>query len=266
MVLEERECSLTGPEFELAWTALGLQEYPLVLELTSHGETFDEHATLLEHARAGLSERGMWAAHGPTRRLTRLLKLLASPDSELDVRGRGPHGRWRALFASDHRCTVLAVHRNGVHTLTPVTAGSAVAAALSTLPAAPVGKGQLNAPSTALQQAVGRAGNTPRALVAELRGLGASAPDATALAEAIPTANGSAQIGAAARVAGHRRRAPRVVGVLHTEHGSYVVTERRAHDGAAWTTYAPATPQRMHQVVQELLSTTTTGVRPGVLR
>ena len=266
MVLEDRETRLTGAELELAWSALGHQDFPLVLELRSHGATMEEHAQLLDHARATLALRGLWRDGGPTVGLARSLAALATPDTELDVRGRGPGGRWRALVAGRGSTTVLAVQREGTLTLTPVSAGSMPAAVLSTLPDARPGTGQLNAVSSELHRSVERAGNDPRQLVEALRSLGTPDADARALAAAFPTAHGSAQIGAAARIGGHRRRSSRVVALLDTDLGRYVVTERESPDRVRWTTYAPATPVRVHQLVAELHSRASTGAPGGLLR
>lgn len=266
MVVEDRETTLTGVELELAWLALGHQDFPLVLELVSQGRTMDERAQLLEAARATLTGRGLLRDGAPTPGLARSLAVLANPDTELDVRGRGQAGRWRAMVAGRRDTTVLAVQRDGRHTLTSVSAGSMPAAALSTLPDAQPGTGQLNAASSDLHEAVARAGNDPRRLFEELRALGTPDQDARALAEAIPSAHGSAQVGAAARVGGHRRRAPRVVALLDTDLGRYVVTERQAQDRTRWTTYAPATPARLHQLVGELLARVSAGRNEDVLR
>lgn len=259
MVVEERDVQLTGPELELAWTALQLQDYPVVLELLSHGATRSERDELLGSARCALGERGLWDSDGPVPLLARYLRTLAAPDTEVDVRGRGPAGRWRGLVAGGPAATVLVVQRDGLHTLTPVSAGSMAAAVLSTLPDASPATGQLNAPSAELHRAFTTAGNDEAALGAALRDLGASATDASALARALPTAHGSAQIGAAARSHGPRRRAPRVVALLDTDVGRYLVVEKRSRDRQPWTTYVPANPARVHAAVQELLATVAGG-------
>ncbi|MEO6880726.1 MAG: ESX secretion-associated protein EspG [Mycobacteriaceae bacterium] len=259
MVVEERDVQLSGPELELAWRSLRLQDYPVVLELLSHGATRSERDELLGAARRALRERGLWDDHGPEPLLARYLQTLAVPDTEVDVRGRGPAGRWRGLVAGGPAATVLVVQRDGLHTLTPVSAGSMAAAVLSTLPDADPAAGQLNAPSAELHRAFTTVGSDERALGAVLRELGASAADAGALARALPTARGSAQIGAAARSHGPRRRAPRVVALLDTDVGRYLVIETRSRDRQPWTTYVPATPVRVHAAVQELLATVTGG-------
>lgn len=263
MVCEGLELRLTGPELELAWSALGHQDLPLVLELRSHGETVGEHARLLELARESLAHRGLWSDGGPSSGLARCLAPLVTPDIEVDVRGRGPSGRWRALVAGRDGVTVLAVQRNGALALTPVSGGSMPAAALSTLPDAVPGTGQLNAISSELHQSVARAGNDARRLFEALRALDTPEADARALAAAIPTAHGSAQIGAAVRIDGHRRRAPRVVALLDTDLGRYVVTESLSQDRIRWTTYAPATPVRVHQLVAEMHTGLSTGAGGG---
>lgn len=260
MVREGFETRLTGPELELAWSALGHQDLPLVLELRSHGATVGENARLLELARGSLALRGLWHDGVPSSGLARSLAPLVAPDVEVDVRGRGPSGRWRALVATRNGATVLAVQRDGALALTSVSGGSMPAAALSTLPDALPGTGQLNAISSELHQSVARAGNDSRRLFEALLALDTPEADARALAAAIPTAHGSAQIGAAARIDGHRRRAPRVVALLDTELGRYVVTENLSQDRVRWTTYAPATPLRVHQSVAEMHAGISSGV------
>lgn len=257
MIVEERDVELSGPELELAWSALQLQDYPVVLELLSHGATRSEREGLLEAARTALRERGLWGDRGPSPLLARYLRTMASPDTEVDVRGRGPGGHWRGLAVGSREATVLVVQRDGLHALTPVSAGSMAAAVLSTMPELAPAPGQLNAPSAELNRAFTGGGNDEQALGAALRELGASPTDARALANALPTAHGSAQIGAAARSHGPRKRAPRVVALLDTDEGRYLVVEKRSRDRQSWTTYVPATPARVHAAVQELLATVT---------
>lgn len=259
MVVEERDVELTGPELELAWTALQLQDYPVVLELLSNGATRSERERLLETARSALRGRGLWNDHGPSSLLARYLRTLAHPDTEVDVRGRGRAGRWRGLAVSSRDATVLVVQRGGRHTLTPVSAGSMATAVLSTMPALSPAPGQLNAPSAELHRVIAAAGDDERVLGPVLRELGVVATDASPLARALTTAHGSAQIGAAARSNGPRRRAPRVVALLDTDEGRYLVVEKRSRDQQAWTTYVPATPARVHAAVQELLATVAGG-------
>lgn len=253
MTVEHKVEGLTGPEVELAWTALGLQDFPVVFGLLSHGRTMDEHAAAMDEARHSLTRRGLWHRGGPSDRLSRWLHALARPETELDVRGRGPGGRWRALVAQHRSTTVLVEQRDAEFTLTAVTPGSGPAAALATLEPARPGTGQLNAPSAVLASAVARSGSNVGAMARELGGLGATSKDATAMAQAFATAHGSAQIGAAVRRGERRVRADSVVAVLDTDGGRYLVTERKATDGVRWTTYAPAEPHRVHQQVEQLL-------------
>ena len=265
MVVESPTFELTGAEFELAWRAATPAEYPLVLEIRSHGATMSERSQLLDGARAELTRRQLWTGADPVARVAQAMQTMGSPEVELDIRAQGPDGGTRAFAARSGQAAVLAVCGGEGYRITPISEFSLPAAILSTMSHAEPGTGQLNARTTELRRATTAAGDDPQRLAAGLRKLGVPARDASRMADALLTVAGIAQIGAAARINGERRRAPRVVGLVDTGHGRYVVSEHRCADATSWTTWAPATRHAVHRAVAELLTGATAGPTDGVL-
>lgn len=255
MVVEAASLTISSAALEVAWPWTGAAELPAVFPLLSHGATIVERDRVLDAARAELTLAGVWTDGHPAGRLATWLQAMARTDLELDLRARNAAGRCRAQVVRTPVGAVLIVLRDGEFTFTPVSEGSMVASIMSPLDEAPPAAGQLNAPSAELNR-LWTANPSGRDLVARLRSLGARPADAAALAENLPSATGSAQIGAAVREHGRRRRARRVIALLDTDGGRYLVTERRAQDGTSWTTYAPALPVVVQRQVAELLAGT----------
>ena len=242
--------------FDLLWERLALGVFPLILQLRSHGDTFEKRYALLDEARGRLQERGL--LHGPDvhPRLARWLQALAHPDDEVDVRWRDGTDELRGTLVRRGETTVRVVRRGEALTFTPVTPGSMPSAAVDLLPdvAAATTGGQISAPTEQLSAAYTAAAASIQAGTSALVALGAERADARALAAALITTEAVSQIGAATTVRGRRVRHPSVVAVLDTGHGRYVSSERAAPDHHLWSTVRPATGAQLVRAATELLA------------
>lgn len=244
------ELSTVG--FDLLWTRCGFEEFPLVLQLVSHGRTFPERDQLLLAERPALQR--VDAMRGATVHpdLVTALGICARPDSEVDLRGRAGRRRWRVLGAADaHRGVVLVREADRVR-VSLLDPRELTARVVATLPEARSGRAaQLNAPTAALTEVMSRGGGA-RDVAAGLQALRCTARDAPVLAEALTTVTGSADLGVAWRVRGRRVRHPEVVTVLDTSLGRYVCRIEERSGAQRYTTVLPATPGSVVRAVHGL--------------
>jgi EspG family len=77
---------LLGVEFDACWEMLGLGERPPTVALPSPGRTLAERRRLLDSVLDALRRRGLADGSGLDRRVAGLLRLLAHPDYQLDLR------------------------------------------------------------------------------------------------------------------------------------------------------------------------------------
>jgi hypothetical protein len=238
---------LTAVEFDVLWEWLGLGATPVVLRLDSPGRTHAERARIVAEGWHGLRGRGLADRGGPDRELVRLLHLLAAPAEQLELRMR--LGReLRALVAARPGAVALAVRQDATVTLS--AASDPVAALLGVLPAEPAGPGgSASVPSAELEAATGR-GARGRS-VAEALGA-AGVPEAESeLVEGVlrdGTRRGQISVLAADRWGVlHRHR--KVLGLVDTPRGRYLMHREPSGDGVDWTTLAPVdTPRLAHRV------------------
>ncbi|MGQ0479993.1 MAG: ESX secretion-associated protein EspG [Pseudonocardia sp.] len=242
---------LTAVEFDVLWEWLGLGATPVVLRLHSPGRTHDERRRIIASGWQGLRDRGLADLAGPDPELVRLMHLLASPTRQLELRMR--MGRdLRVLAAGRSTATALAVRRDETVALSGVA--DPVAAVLGVLPAEPAGPGgSVTVPSVELEAATGRSGR-PRPVTAALIRAGVPEADAVLLDGVLRAETRRGQLGVlAADRWGVLHRHRRVLGLLDTPTGRYLMYRATAGDGSDWTTLAPADLPRLTQQSRRLM-------------
>jgi len=240
---------VTAVEFDILWERLGLGPTPVVLRLPSPGRAEAERREVRAAGWQTLRERGLAGPAGPDPELVRVLRLLARPAEQLEL--RGTWGRAVAAVAAGRPDDgMLAVRQDA--TVTLESCGALPAALLGALPTAPPGPGRASTVPTSVLTAALGAGEP--GLRAALIARDVSPGEAGLLARMLAGGGGRAQIVALATDAsGIPRRSGEVVGVIDSPGGRYLMTRTVGDDGVEWTTVAP-TDQRglRHRVVRLL--------------
>lgn len=257
------EVSLLG--FDMLWTRGGLGDFPVVLQLTSHGTTIAERAEMMRAELAALQRAGAVHDGSVDPQLREVMLTLAHPDIEVDLRGRAPDRDWRVMGAARAERGVLVVRERGRIRLTAGPCSSAGARPGEHPGGGPAGpSAQLNVDAAALGAALQRAGGDEPALGRELAALGVEPHSVRVLAREFTTIRVRATIGSARRVQAQRRRTPQVVGVLDCGRGRYVSSVSSGVGGRAFTTIRPAGPGDVITVVHALMASAPRS-EPGTL-
>jgi len=249
---------LSPVEFGACWAALELGDPPLLLELRSPGHTVAERDLLRRRALAGLRERGLSDGRRPAEPLTSVLRLLAQPDYELDIRlGGGRRGMLLGIGAVAGAHGVVVLSGDGPLRLLPRD-GARVAATLVGLAgelSPGVGR-PVNIPADLLDEAraAARDGNL-WTLADELVGRGVSRLDAGSLARMCDGIDTVGQLGATWRPDGLWRRAPWVVGFHRAAAGHFMQLRRPAGrpGGTETVTVCPTDADRLIRQWRELV-------------
>lgn len=255
------EFTLSTVGFDLCWNRLGLGDFPLVLQLHRHGTTFVERDRRLDTEVDRLRTQGLWAGTEPAPHVAAALRVLAAPNLELDLRLGGGAPLVRGLAAASGSTAVLAVHRQefGEVTLSAIPSDSLGAAVLDVIGAPDVvGRGSVAVPAEALDDLFAATGTSQRpgaeVLASGFRRLGCTASDAANVGGGLAQPLGVAQIGMAHGSGPSRRRARRVLALIDTTRGRYLLVTKPSADRAHWTTVLPATERATRQAVAELLA------------
>jgi hypothetical protein len=239
------------------WENLELGPFPPVLEIDSHGTTMAERAELSAQAWAALADRNLGHPNRIDRRLAARLRLLASPEWELDARIHRPNPgpRTSVLIAANRSAaTIVARHADRL-SLRTAPAGRIGHEALSLLPPHPPGTGaSITLPADTLDSASGRAGNNPDALAQALESRGLGRAEARKIADVARGVTRFVHFGAArTRRPDPRRRASHVVSVYDSTTGRYLFT-RKPSGGHLWVTLIPGTAAVILRQLNELLA------------
>lgn len=243
---------LTAVEFDVLWEWLGLGATPVVLRLDSPGRTHSERRGIVATGWQGLRQRGLADLSGPDPEIVRLMHLLAVPTCQVELRMR--LGReLRVAAAARPGTTALALRQD--ETVTLSSAAGPVSATLGALPAAAAGPGRaVTLPSADLEAATTEAGG-PAPMAETLTRRGVDREDAERLEAMLRGVTRRGQLSVlAADQWGVLHRLPRVVGVLDTRRGRYLMQRNTAADGVEWTTLAPTDLPRLRDRLDALLA------------
>lgn len=242
---------LTAVEFDVLWEWLGLGATPVVLRLSSPGRTHEERRRIVAAGWDGLRKRGLADLDGADPEIVRAMHLLAAPTEQVELRMR--LGReLRVLAAGRGGAAALAVRQDETVTLGGST--DPVAAALGALPPEPAGPGgSVTLPSSDLESATGRAAG-PHGVAEALVARGVPACDAALLDGVLRAGTRRGQLSVlAADPWGVLHRHRKVLGLVDTMRGRYLMHREPSADGIEWTTLAPVDLVRLRHRVRLLL-------------
>jgi EspG family len=246
--MDNRRYLLTGVEFEVLWTELSVTPPPAVLHLDSLGRSHAERRRVRAAVGQALRDRGLVDAAGPDPELVGLLRSLAHPAQQLELRARWGEPL-RAVAAERDGAGVLAVRR--ADTVLVTGCDSLPTALLGALPPARPGPGQASrVPAQALAGAAAGGALVPGLVAARV-----PLTEARVLDRMLSSVERRAQVVALVESApdGGLRRHGGVVGVLGGPAGRYLVTRSTGPDGTDWITVAPCDPRRLRHRVAGLL-------------
>lgn len=250
---------LTHEEYRALWRSLGLGTRHWNMDLPGLPElTEDERRAQLGSTLDALRTRGLADRRGIAPDVEDSLRLLASPQREVNGQLHSGDARVRLLAGSRGDWAVLAMlddHRLLVRT---GPAGELCTAVARQLPDRPAGPGSsVSVPSELLEQPTqdGKPGLTGEQLANRLVRGGVKPADAQSFATMIRGPKpGGGRFGAARRDRnGTRHSAGAALIYLATERGGYTLQPLRGPDGTAWTTLAPATLAQLAQRIDQLL-------------
>ena len=246
---------LTAVEFDVLWEWLGLGATPVVLRLSSPGRTHTERRRIVASGWDGLRQRGLADVDGADPEIVRMMHLLANPTEQVELRMR--LGReLRVLGAGRPGAAALAVRQD--ETVILHSATDPVAAALGALPPEPAGPGgSVTLPSADLESATGRAARGsvhPRGVAEVLVSRGVPECDATLVDGVLRAGTRRGQLSVlVADPWGVLHRHRKVLGLVDTPKGRYLIHREPADDGVEWTTLAPIDLTRLRHRVRALL-------------
>jgi hypothetical protein len=228
---------LTAVEFDVLWEWLGLGATPVVLRLSSPGRTHRERRAIVAGGWHGLRVRGLADVGGPDPELVRLLHLLATPSEQVELRMRLGH-ELRVLAAGRTGAGGLAVRQDETVTLSATT--DPVGATLGVLPKSPAGPGgSVTVPSLDLEYATGRNARG-RSIAEALLARDVPECDAVLLDAVLRAGTRRGQLSMlAADQWGVLRRHRKVLGLVDTRKGRYLMHREPAGNGVEWTTLTP---------------------------
>jgi hypothetical protein len=249
--------TISALEFDVLWEHLRLAEMPLVLTVPSPGRTYTERRQLTAEVWQALEKRGLGRRLEVDARLEHLLRLLESPDQEIDGRFGATRGV-RLLVAAKGDDAVFAMLSKRGLMLSEAPVTGLAREALSVLPVVGPGPGEsITVRSEDLDAAAANA-STPEEFELELCRQNTRLRDATILRGMVTGVRRQGQFGASARTRwGHRRRAPHVVGFFDTDAGRYLQLRAKADDGQTWSTISPADNRLLIQQLTDLLANVT---------
>lgn len=238
---------LSSTEFFLLWTAMGLGEPPVPLEVTHIGRTRQSRARMAEEASQALGDRGLGTVHEPARDVAAILRQLAAGELTLDLRVLGQGSPLVGYATAGERGAAVAARVDGEIRLGSVRSSAVAASLLASLPPMPAGTGRpANIPVADYDDACAEgARDGVTGFTRVLHDAGVRQQEVSVLAHALTTRRGGGQLGASYRGS----RAPTLLTWLDAEEGRYAL---RRH--GAWLTVTPADLPRLTSMAEEMVS------------
>lgn len=246
---------LSWLEYDFLWEHLELGRRPPVLDINSHGRTFEERDQL-RTAWKSLAGKGYGTPGDVDPDLRACLRVLARPEWEVDGRlhlsADGP--RTSVLIGANGARAAVAVLDTEHLTVRPTAATGLARAMVAVLPDHPAGTGtSITLPAETLDRCAARAGSDPDALRRALVSAGLGKDEARKIVNVASQVVRFGHIGAAHTPRhGDRQRADHVVSFYDNPQGRYLFT-RRPSGGATWVTLSPGGPPAVTRQIEELL-------------
>lgn len=248
--------TLTWPEYDFLWEHLALGQRPPILDIDSHGRTFDERDELRAAAWRSLAGKGFGGPDDLHRDLESCLRLLARPEWEVDGRLHlsADEPRTSVLLGANRDKAAVGVLDDTHLTVWRTSATGLARALVAQLPPHPPGTGvSITLPTETLDACAARAGSDPAALQRALVSSGLGKDEARKLVDVLGQVVRFGHLGAAHTPRhGARQRADHVVSFYDNPLGRYLFTRK-----ASWVTLAPGSPPAITRQVEELLDSLT---------
>lgn len=229
-----RSFTLSLAAIDILWEEFGLGQAVFPFELPHNGQTLVERAGIRQAVHADLHARGL-ARDGNADLVRQPLALLAEPRIAVTLAGLvGQNRELRARSASDGRSAVLATQHGNSVAIAQIHPASVVTAAVALLPEVPAGRGQ----SVTLSNEDTLAGSRSRQVLA-------------ARSYLQRPRHHVGQFGVTVANRDHTEHRAPPLGWFDTDHGRYLCQVTSNQDGEQWTTYAPATPSKITQHLDE---------------
>jgi hypothetical protein len=247
---------LSWLEYDFLWEHLELGRRPPILDINSHGRTFDERAELRLTAWESLVGKGFGEPGDFHPDLVACLRVLARPEWEVDGRlhlsSDGP--RTSVFVGAAGARAAVGVLDAEQFTVWRTSATGLARAVVAQLPAHPAGTGaSISLPAETLDTSAARAGSDPDALRRALVAAGLGKDEARKIVEVTGRVIRFGHLGVAHTPRhGDRVRGGHVVSFYDNPVGRYLFT-RRPSRGAVWVTLSPGSSAAITRQVEELL-------------
>ncbi|HEX6356320.1 ESX secretion-associated protein EspG [Actinophytocola sp.] len=247
---------LSWLEYDFLWEQLALGRRPPILDVNSHGHTFDERAELRAAAWKSLADKGIGEPGDFHPDLVTSLRVLARPEWEVDGRlhlsADGP--RTSVLIGTAGAKGAVGVLDAEHFTVWRTSATGLARTIVAQLPDHPPGTGtSISVPAATLDASAARAVTNPDALRRALVSAGLGKDEARKIVEVTGHVVRFGHLGAAHTPRhGERVRADHVVSFYDNPTGRYLFT-RRPSGGALWVTLSPGSTAAITRQVEELL-------------
>jgi len=256
---------LSAVEFDACWELLGLGETQLTLDLPSPGRTWAERHRVLTGVLAALARRGLVQRSAPSAEVADALRLLASPDYQLDLRFGGPDGPVTGIGAVAGEYGVRLVHAADQLRLVRIRPPQLVPAMVELIGPMRAGLGQaVNIPAGVFD-AAHRATTDGKlwTMADELVARGIPRLDAASWVRMCTGIRSVGQLGTVCRTAGVPRFGPWAIGFQRTDGGDFLQLRRptdrpgsETGPDAGTVTVCPLDAPRLARLTEELLAAT----------
>lgn len=234
-------------EFLACWAALDLGDLPPYFDLRPVASTPAERADLYRAALDALEQRGVHE------RLAAMLRLVAAPRYEANLRCTGWNGIFIALSSIDGERGVVTVLDGGQFTVLATSGPRAPAALIELIgPLQPGRARAVNIPAVIFDRACECAAEL-WSVADNLAATGVERGEANSVARMLTGITAGGQFGASDCAGGVRRRGRWVIGYHRTSHGDFTQLRRPDHAGGETIMIAPTDSDQLFRHLRELV-------------
>lgn len=247
---------LSPIEMDACFELLGLGETPPTLDLPSPGRTVPKRQDHLDAILLDLQRRGMADRRGPSEQVTELLRVLAHPDHQLDLRMYDEHrGGLTAIAAARRGNGVLTVYEGNQISLAAIRTSALVPTVVGLVGQMCPGRGAaVNVPADAFDTAWQATTDGQLSdLVDQLTEVGIPRADVVSCMHMCRGIRALGQLGTVHYSGRSARLGPWVIGFHRTDAGYYLQLRRPGPYGREVVTICPLNAPRLTQLAAELL-------------
>ncbi|WP_238422600.1 ESX secretion-associated protein EspG [Gordonia sp. 'Campus'] len=240
----------------------GVQTWPVVLDLTGAAES-GSAATSVRETDAVIDELGLVEHGEPSPWTATILRVLARPQREIEIRSYAESGVRRICLARNGHDHVVAVRWGDrielsvVDVADPATLAALVRAQFDADVAERVPPAEFTAFSAPADEVVTRLGRCASGAETTdaLHALGATPADAMVVSSAFASCRTRTEIVASMNEDGRFAQSSGAIAVFDTDRGRIVTSPSKSPDGRVWTTLSPGSGHRIAQAVGLLIET-----------